>query len=227
MTDFSAAHIGIQHRPGKQNLASAAFNALRAAGAEGKAPESGTLTFGDVIDTLNPLQHIPMISEIYRGLTGDRISAHARIAGGTLWGGPFGLVASVASLAIAGNGEDGLGDKVYASLFGDDQSGKAPAMLVAERTEAAPAPPRETELTTASIATPLSPRQGQAEPLDTQPLPRLSPEAFQALIGSFADPAGVEAAASTSETGQPADLASAMLDALDKYQAMKTSGPAR
>lgn len=226
MTDFSAAHIGIQHRPGKQNLATAAFDALRTARAEGRTPEGGNLTFGDIVDTLNPLQHIPLVSEVYRGLTGDGISAHARIAGGTLWGGPLGFVASVASLAVGGNGEDGIGDRVYASLFGDEEPAGIPAVLVAEKSQDAPVRP-DTELTTASIATPLSPPQGEAERLDTQPLPRLSPEAFQALIGSFADPAKVEATASTSETGRPADLASAMLDALDKYQAMKTPEPAR
>jgi hypothetical protein len=54
-----------------------------------------------------------------------------------------------------------------------------------------------------------------------KPLPRLSPEAFQALIGSFADPAGIEMVADEPEAGQPANLANAMLDALDKYEAMK------
>lgn len=227
MTDFSAAHIGIQHRPGKQNLASAAFNALRIARAEGRTPESGNLTFGDVIDTLNPLQHIPLISEVYRGVTGDGISAQARIAGGTLWGGPMGLVASVASLAIAGNGEDGLGDRVYASLFGDEEPAGAPAVLVAEKADVTPASPRDTELTTASISPAALQPQDKAVPEDAKPLPRLSPEAFQALIGSFADPAKVTAVADDAETGRPADLASTMLDALDKYEAMKTSGLAR
>lgn len=227
MTDFTAGHIGIQHRPGKQNLASAAFNALRTARAEGRTPESGNLTFGDVIDTLNPLQHIPLVSEVYRGLTGDGISAHARIAGGTLWGGPMGLVASVASLAIAGNGEDGLGDRVYASLFGDEESAGAPAALLAEKTEVSPAPPPDMEMTTASITPAALHPKDKAVPEDAKPLPRLSPEAFQALIGSFADPARVETTTDETETGRPTDIASAMLDALDKYQAMKTPEPAR
>ncbi|PKP77493.1 MAG: hypothetical protein CVT81_09140 [Alphaproteobacteria bacterium HGW-Alphaproteobacteria-3] len=221
MTDFSAAHIGIQHRPGKQNLATAAFDALRTARTEGRSPEGASLTFGDLIDTLNPLQHIPLVAEVYRGLTGDGISAHARIAGGTLWGGPFGLVASVASLAIGGNGKDGAGDRVYASLFGGEGAADAPAALVAGKTEDVPAPSPDAGLTTASIApTPPATRDRPA-PDDVNPLPRLSPEAFQALIGSFADPAGIEMVADEPEAGQPANLANAMLDALDKYEAMK------
>ncbi|MBC7101793.1 MAG: hypothetical protein H5U13_01000 [Parvibaculum sp.] len=226
MTDFSAAHIGIQHRPGKQNLATAAFDALRTARAEGRTPEGSNLAFGDIIDTLNPLQHIPLVSEVYRGLTGDGISAHARIAGGTLWGGPLGLVASVASLAAAGNGEDGIGDRIYASLFGDEEPAAMPAVLVAEKSRDVPALP-DAELTTASIVpTALPPQDGTASE-GASPLPRLSPEAFQALIGSFADPAKVETTADETESGRPADLASAMLDALDKYQATKTPEPAR
>ncbi len=227
MTDFSAAHIGAQHRPGKQNLASAAFNALRTARVGGRTPESGHLAFGDIVDTLNPLQHIPLISEIYRGVTGDGISAHARIAGGALWGGPLGLVASVASLAVGGNGKDGAGDRIYASLFGGEEAAEAPAMLVAEKAEVTPALLRDTELTTASIATAALHPRDKAGPEGEKPLPRLSPETFQALIGSFADPAKVEIAADGAETGRPADLASTMLDALGKYEAMKTSGLAR
>ena len=40
------------------------------------------LTFGDVLDVINPLQHIPVVSTIYRAITGDEISPGARVAGG-------------------------------------------------------------------------------------------------------------------------------------------------
>ncbi|MBT5663730.1 MAG: hypothetical protein HOJ06_00205, partial [Rhodospirillaceae bacterium] len=39
------------------------------------------LTFGDVLDIINPLQHIPVVSTLYRELTGDEISPGARMAG--------------------------------------------------------------------------------------------------------------------------------------------------
>ncbi len=55
-------------------------------------------SFADMLDIINPLQHIPGISTAYRGLTGDTISSGARLAGGALFGGPIGLVASLASL---------------------------------------------------------------------------------------------------------------------------------
>jgi len=74
MTDFSAVHIGIQYRPGKHNMASAAFEDLQAARREGRTPEGGQISFDDLVDTLNPLQHIPVVGEAYRGMTGDGIS---------------------------------------------------------------------------------------------------------------------------------------------------------
>lgn len=232
MTDFSAAPAGIEHRPGRHNLASAAFEELRAARREGRAPEGGGVTFGDLIDTINPLQHIPLVSEAYRGMTGDRISPQARVAGGALWGGPIGLVASVASLAIGGNGEDGVGDRIYASLFGGDtETGTKVAAVSAEPPAPAQAP-KEDKLATASIAEeavaapPAEPAPARLTPGETKPLPRLSPEAFQALIGSFADPSPQAPAEHKPDADRPSDLASTMLDALDKYEAMKAGNPA-
>lgn len=54
-------------------------------------------TFGDFLDIINPLQHIPIVNTVYRAITGDKIDPGARIAGGGLFGGPIGLVASLVS----------------------------------------------------------------------------------------------------------------------------------
>lgn len=54
-------------------------------------------SFGDILDIANPLQHIPIVSNIYRALTGDAISTPARIIGGTLFGGPIGFFSSLFS----------------------------------------------------------------------------------------------------------------------------------
>lgn len=45
------------------------------------------LTFGDVLDLINPLQHIPLLGGLYRKLAGDAIDPAIRIAGGALFGG--------------------------------------------------------------------------------------------------------------------------------------------
>lgn len=72
-----------------------------------------------LIDIVNPLQHIPVVSTIYRRVTGDEISPVARLAGDALFGGPLGAVASVADLALEkATGKD-VGETALAFLKGD------------------------------------------------------------------------------------------------------------
>jgi len=55
----------------------------------------------DAFDTVNLLQHIPVVSSIYQSTTGqENISAAAQFAGDFLYGGPLGLAFSVADYAI-------------------------------------------------------------------------------------------------------------------------------
>lgn len=57
-------------------------------------------TFGDLLDIVNPLQHIPIVGTIYRKITGDTIAPAMEIAGGALFGGPLGAILSVVKTAI-------------------------------------------------------------------------------------------------------------------------------
>ncbi|MCH7542864.1 MAG: hypothetical protein IIB65_04425 [Proteobacteria bacterium] len=61
---------------------------------------SDGLTFGDIFDIINPLQHIPIVSTIYRSITGDDIAAAPKVAGGVLFGGVIGLVVSIIDTVI-------------------------------------------------------------------------------------------------------------------------------
>ncbi len=63
------------------------------------AEEKG-ISFFDLIDIINPLQHIPVISTIYRGLTGDQIGLAPRLIGGALFAGPFGFANAVVTATI-------------------------------------------------------------------------------------------------------------------------------
>lgn len=92
--------------------------------------------FGDVLDIVNPLQHIPVISTLYRHLTGDKIGTPEQIAGDTLYGGLTGFVSSVGSAIFTGITGKSIGDTVYAALIGDDDE---PATGVASATDTAPA----------------------------------------------------------------------------------------
>lgn len=57
-------------------------------------------TFFDFLDIINPLQHLPFISNIYRSITGDEIDPGSKIAGATIFGGPLGGVFASMDLAI-------------------------------------------------------------------------------------------------------------------------------
>ena len=67
---------------------------------EDSAADDGGLGFGDLLDVINPLQHLPVVGTIYRALTGDTMSEAARMAGGALYGGPFGIIGALANVVV-------------------------------------------------------------------------------------------------------------------------------
>ena len=104
-------------------------------GAKGDKPDA-EFTFNDLIDIINPLQHLPVVSTIYRAITGDEISTHARAIGGGLYGGPLGMLAAGAIMAI----EEAAGtnpSEQLAALFNSD-SGDAPEQAGGVQVAAAP-----------------------------------------------------------------------------------------
>ena len=85
-------------------------------------------SFDDLVDLINPLQHIPGVSTLYREITGDQISAPARVLGGMLYGGPVGLVGAMANtIAEEVSGSD-MGASVLAAIFGGDDAENAPSI---------------------------------------------------------------------------------------------------
>ena len=63
-------------------------------------PTLGGLSFSDLVDAVNPLQHIPVVSGIYRAATGSNISTVSKIAGDTIYGLALGGV-TLASAAVS------------------------------------------------------------------------------------------------------------------------------
>tara|TARA_R110001592_G_scaffold3525_8_gene19860 strand:- start:25908 stop:26462 length:555 start_codon:yes stop_codon:yes gene_type:complete len=59
----------------------------------------------DLIDMINPLQHIPLLNIAYQRLTGDTIKPISRIIGGTVFGGPAGAATGLMTSVI----QDGTG----------------------------------------------------------------------------------------------------------------------
>ncbi|HEU0071062.1 MAG TPA: hypothetical protein VFS04_07195 [Alphaproteobacteria bacterium] len=71
-------------------------------------------SFGALIDIINPLQHIPVVGTVYRAITGDTIGPASRIAGGTLFGGVIGLIASSIDTAVKEETGRDIGQHVLA-----------------------------------------------------------------------------------------------------------------
>jgi hypothetical protein len=107
-------------------LPQAGASAPAASAASAPASHSG-FTFHDFLSIINPLQHLPVISTIYRAVTGDQIGVPEKIAGDALYGGVWGAVASVADAAFqAVTGKD-FGDTVLAFFTGSHDSNTAVA----------------------------------------------------------------------------------------------------
>lgn len=93
-----------------------------------------------MLDIVNPLQHLPVISTLYRAITGDKIGKFEKVAGDGLYGGLWGAVSSVADLAFeAVTGKD-FGDTVLALFKSDSAKPSAVAQTTSLAPAAAPTP---------------------------------------------------------------------------------------
>ncbi len=106
--------------------------------------DGDTASFKDLLAIINPLQHIPVVGTIYRAITGDQIAAMPSIIGGTIFGGPVGLVLSLADNALKGETGKNVGETVVASLFGSSSPADAPAEPMVAKAPEQPARPKLT-----------------------------------------------------------------------------------
>lgn len=93
------------------------------------ATKESEFGFDDLLDIVNPLQHFPVISTIYKHLTGDKIGVPEKILGDTLYGGLMGLASSVGDALFTELTGKSVGDTIYDYVMGDDnaQTGVASA----------------------------------------------------------------------------------------------------
>ncbi len=105
--------------------------------------------FDDILDVVNPLQHIPIVSTIYRQVTGDEIAPGSRLAGGALFGGPIGFVVSLANAIVEDVSGRDVGEHMVAMVWPGARGGEgAPEQQVPARMAAldpAPATPQTTQ----------------------------------------------------------------------------------
>lgn len=109
-------------------------------------------SFHDVLDIINPLQHIPIINTIYRHLTGDEEGAVADVGGGALWMGPIGLVGALADLAVKAESGKSIGDNILSWLgLDDDETATAGNAEAAKTAQAQQQQAQQTAMTTAPL----------------------------------------------------------------------------
>lgn len=79
----------------------------------------GKFGFDDLLDIVNPLQHIPLVNIAYRVLTGDTIDGAAQLFGAIPFG-PLSVASNMADLAFRSETGAGLAENGLAMIFGDD-----------------------------------------------------------------------------------------------------------
>lgn len=127
------------------------------------------LSFLDVLDVINPLQHLPVVSTLYREWTGDTLSPAARIAGDILYGGPIGAFIGINSaITESVTGKD-IGQHVLAWLRGDDQPDQtSPAATQLADAGLKPPTPGATEPGASPLAVAALQAMPAPVPLDTE-----------------------------------------------------------
>ncbi|MEQ1888037.1 MAG: hypothetical protein ABL951_02520 [Alphaproteobacteria bacterium] len=103
------------------------ISAENAKPAENSGVDNG-FSFAGLLDMINPLQHIPVVSSLYRRITGDEITPMGRVAGNTLFFGVIGLAAALA-------------DTILEKATGKDAGGHVLTAMLGEKDKAAPAAP--------------------------------------------------------------------------------------
>jgi hypothetical protein len=89
---------------------------------------SGSGFFADLLEIINPLQHIPVVGTLYRAITGDTIQPLEQLAGDALYGGVLGFVASAANLVFKEITGKDVGDTALAFVEGLGGSAKQTAV---------------------------------------------------------------------------------------------------
>lgn len=174
----------------------------------------GELSFSDVLDVVNPLQQVPVVSSIYREVTGDEISGAARAVGGLLYGGPVGMLSGAVNAALAEvTGKDVGQLAASAVLGGDDEAVLAEVpetieevAVIEDEDIAAPAAPAATPVEN------IGRDEGIVELSEAQFMSLLTPEREQVANSPIIGDGGGDV------NGDEVDIAAEMMRALDMYQ---------
>jgi hypothetical protein len=90
---------------------------------EAEAKDPKVFGAADALDMINPLQHIPIISNLYRAATDDQIKqGGSNIIGGALFGGGIGLASTSVNNTVSYNTGRDVPETIMAALTPTDHS---------------------------------------------------------------------------------------------------------
>lgn len=159
----------------------------------GAPPAEGGPSFRDMLSSLNPLQHIPVIGAIYRHVTGDKAHPAAQVVGGLVFGGPIGMMLAAlgatieqatgkSPLELALEAVRGPSDTIAVAAAPDPAG---PAATATEDPGQSPAQPATAQPTTAEPARPTVPAAGgAAAQAPAQPAEAVPPPTRPAVAGA-------------------------------------------
>lgn len=181
-----------------------------------RTPSASGLGFGDLLDVINPLEHIPVVSYVYRKLTGHTQAEGAEIAGDGLYGGPLGLIGGIVNGVMRHTtGNDAVGHAAVA--LGID---KAPAdKPAAAKTDVASA---STDAATAATVTGGLATGGQAQ----TPVQMAAADPAAAATGIGQTPATAVGGLASVGIAMPAAAVQTAAGAAAAYSASAQQAPA-
>jgi len=148
-------------------------------------PVEGGFSFDDLVDFINPLHHIPVVSEIYREMTGDTIRPHVQAAASAVFG-PVSLVSGVAKAMISA--ETSHQSQVAAAATAPDERASTrstPAGVPAG--DAASSRPSDPMLSDPMLSDPMLSDPMLSEPMHSEPMPVESRPSVQVADGREQD----------------------------------------
>lgn len=198
----------------------------------GKGKGEKHFSFWDVLDIVNPLQHIPVVGNIYRSITGDEISNVARVAGDALYGGVVGAAFGVANAISVHAAGDDIGGVVMAKtgLLNSQETAlnKKPESFP----DAIPDMPPVPEIAAPKLD---NPPVVEIRPSDknifgeNQPVDKPGAQIAEAMPAAMPTPKELNDIAPGANTVDPSvskkDVQKNMLEALNKYNMMQNADP--
>ncbi|MGH6872694.1 MAG: hypothetical protein ACREHE_14425 [Rhizomicrobium sp.] len=176
----------------------------------------------DVLDVVNPLQHLPIVGTIYRSITGDKMGDLEKVAGDTLYGGPIGLASSLADVAF----EKLTGKDFEDTLMGWAGLGSDEPQTAVASAQMKPLPPRTTQA--ATITPVITPVNVPAMLPAAKPDAAKQPSVATAAPANLSDANAQALMSAMNQNGVDADLGMRALFAYQKSLglAQTGSGPA-